>query len=395
MITLYESKDKCCGCSACQSICPTNAIQMISDGDGFLYPHVQKDKCIECEMCIKTCVFKSTRSNEKTPINAYAAINKDKEVLINSSSGGVFGAVATKVLEKNGVVFGCSMNGKYEANHVYITNLNQLKALQGSKYIQSNIGESYKKVKEYLNSDKKVLFSGTPCQVDGLKSYLKIDYDNLITTDIICHGVPSPKFFKDYMNYLERKENLRILKFNFRDTDINYMSCAGKITYIKGKKVCQRKMTYHLDCFYNYFMYGVIFRECCYKCPYTNGNRPGDLTMGDYWGVQNYHPEIKTDKGVSALLVNTQKGVDLVSELNLDIINTNFNNILNHNSNLVHPTPMNKDRDSVFKLYRESGIEAVVDNFYRKLGFKYYYYYIKNMIPISTKRRLKKILRRE
>lgn len=394
MITLFNNKEECCGCTACKSVCPKQAITMEPDEDGFLYPVINRNLCIECRLCKRVCVFQIPQRADKKPIATYAAIHKDQEILKNSSSGGVFAALASIVLESKGIVFGCTMNENLESEHIKITSMTELRKIQGSKYVESNVKETFSEVKGYLQEGKKVLYTGTPCQIDGLKSYLKTDYSNLITADLICHGVPSNKFFKGYFNYLEKKNNAKVVDFKFRDKTKNGMSCVGKVTFSKKGKVYEKKLIYTLDYFYNYFMYGVISRESCYRCPYASSNRPADFTMGDYWGIEEAHSEIDTKNGVSVLLVNSSKGMSLLNKLNLELIESTFEKASVRNGNLLHPTQRSSNREAILKIFREEGAQAVAKNFQKSLGIKILLYKIKAMIPNSLKKKVNKIFAR-
>ena len=185
MITLFERKKDCCGCAACMNICPKGAITMKTDQDGFVFPEINKDLCIECGLCNKVCAFQNVPIGKNEPIEVYAAINNDKEMLLESASGGIFGGLASFVFDKKGVVFGCANDNDLRPKHICVDNPLDMKKIQGSKYVQSDINTSYSEVKKYLNDGRWVLFTGTPCQIDGLKSFLGKDYDNLITADLI------------------------------------------------------------------------------------------------------------------------------------------------------------------------------------------------------------------
>jgi coenzyme F420-reducing hydrogenase beta subunit len=214
-MVLFKSKKDCCGCAACMNVCPKQAITMKADQDGFIYPEVNNDSCIECGLCKKVCVFQSIPVTANGPIATYAAINKNKEVLSSSASGGIFGALASMVLEKKGVIFGCAYNKDMEPEHICVDDLLDIKKIQGSKYVQSNINNTYTEAEKYLKEGRWVLFTGTPCQIAGLKSYLGKDYNHLITADIICHGVPNVDFFIGYIQYLEDKVNKKVMMIVF------------------------------------------------------------------------------------------------------------------------------------------------------------------------------------
>lgn len=306
MIVLFDKKEQCCCCAACMNICPTQAITIKADVDGFTFPEINKDLCTECGLCNKVCAFQNIPVKGDDPIATYAAINKNSNILSASASGGVFGALASLVFDQKGVVFGCAYNDILEPEHISIDNLLDLEKIQGSKYVQSDINTTYTEAKRYLENGRYVLFTGTPCQIAGLKSFLGKDYENLITADLICHGVPSAKFFKGYIKYLEGKLKGRVIDFKFRDKSKGW-GLMGKVIYKKGDKILEKFINPKTSYYYDYFLKGYIYRENCYECKYACGSREGDFTMGDYWGIEKVHPEIETKNGVSVFLINSKK----------------------------------------------------------------------------------------
>jgi coenzyme F420-reducing hydrogenase beta subunit len=364
MINLVKDKKTCCGCAACYNICPKNGIEMKPDEDGFLFPMVNIDLCVECGLCKKVCDFQKDINVGHEALATYAAINNSRAILSHSSSGGVFGALASFTFEHHGVVFGCAWNEKIEAEHICIKSGSNLKKLQGSKYVQSNINRSYREVEAYLKKDVQVLFAGTPCQVAGLKSYLGQEYNNLLTAELICHGVPNQKFFNDYISYLEATLKGRIIDFNFRDKTKGW-SLRSKAIYQKNKKIYSKTISNSLAYYYEYFSKGYICRESCYVCKYAGPKRQGDFTLGDYWGIEQAHPEIKTKNGVSALLVNTEKGISLLDELkkHLILVPSTFEQVSKKNRQLCAPVPKNEKRDKILRLWHHEGAKGIADSF--------------------------------
>lgn len=367
MIILFDKREKCCCCGACMNICPTKAITIKEDADGFTFPDIDYDLCIECGLCNKVCAFQNKPVTDNGPLATYAAINKNSDVLLTSTSGGVFGALASMVFDYNGVVFGCAYNDNMEPEHTCIDNKMNLNKLQGSKYVQSNINFTYKEAKSFLNDGRLVLFTGTPCQIAGLKSYLGKEYDNLITVDLICHGVPSIAFFNGYIQYLEYKLNGKIVDFKFRDKSKGWGK-RGKVIYSKKGKVINKRILPIESYYYSYFLDGEIFRENCYKCKYACESREGDFTMGDYWGVDKCHPKIKAKNGVSLLLVNSEKGSLIVDKLkkHLDLIETSFEKARVHNGQLNNPSSFSARREAILRLWHEGGYKAVADEYYKQ-----------------------------
>lgn len=393
MERVYKNNKNCCGCEACANVCPKQAIIMNPDKFGFIYPVINNDLCIDCGLCQKVCAFQNVPVTSDEPLEAYAATNKNKEVIINSASGGFFGSLASIVLERNGVVIGCAWNSKMKPEHIYIDNSLDLKKLQGSKYVQSSMNSIYIEVKSQLISKKYVFFTGTPCQVAALKSFLGKDYDNLITADLICHGIPSQAFFNDYITYLEGKLNGKIIDFNFRDKS-NGWSLLAKATYQKGSKTYFKKIPNSSSYYYTYFLNGDIYRDCCYECKYAGGTRQGDFTMGDYWGVEKNFASIDTKYGVSALLVNSEKGKSYINRLEkyVNLTPSTFKQIKSNNGQLCNPTPMSKKRNEILNLWIDEGAEALVSDF-RIMPKEKILNIIRTYLPYTIKDKIKRIIR--
>ena len=291
-IILFDDKKNCCACGACMNICPKNAIKMQEDEYGFLYPQIDENKCVQCGACQKVCAYQNGQVGN-TPIKCYAAVNKDKEELMKSASGGIFAAMATTILKDDGVVFGAALdfeNGHAHPHHIAVREVSQVYRLQGSKYVQSAIENTYVEAKEELDLGKKVLFSGTPCQIAGLYSYLRKGYENLYTIDVICHGVPSAKFFDDYIQYMTKKNKAKaVISYSFRDKKKGWgMNNRIGFEYASGKKK-NMYIPARLTSYNTFFLDGDIYRENCYQCPYAKRESTVDFTIGDYWGIEKEH----------------------------------------------------------------------------------------------------------
>ena len=283
---LELDKNKCYGCTACYNICPKQAIVMEEDEKGFLYPKVIKEKCINCGLCENLCFKKQDEVLEETV--CYAVKNKDDLVKSKSSSGGAFSAFASQVLKQNGVVYGADYGKKFEVVHKRVTKEKELQDLRGSKYIQSNLDKIFTQVKADLKENKNVLFVGTPCQVYGLKKFLKKEEQvNLITMDLVCHGVPSPKIWKDYVKYIEKEYGGSLTQFTFRNKQEGWRGYHLLAKFNNNKESTSRKVY----SFLNIFSSDMPLRESCYNCSFATTKRISDITIGDFWGVEKALPD--------------------------------------------------------------------------------------------------------
>lgn len=319
MISIDENnKINCCGCTACANICPKGAITMKEDFEGFLYPVVDKLKCINCGLCDKTCPYKNTIKTNNY-IKCFAIQNKDQNILESSTSGGFFSSIANKILDENGYVSGAVFNDKFEVEHKVIDNIkrDEVYKFRGSKYVQSNLGNTYKEIKNKLDNGNKVCFSGTPCQVLGLKQYLNKEYENLITVDFICRSVPSPLFLKKYMDYQKKKFNSEIKEFYFRSKTYGYHSGTLTIKFVNGKKYTGSN---RVDLYNKCFHADICSRLSCYNCPAKGFDRCSDFTVFDSWNPSQLNEEINdNDRGYSNLFIHSKKGYEFfINELSKD-----------------------------------------------------------------------------
>jgi len=392
-INLYKDKTNCCACGACLNVCPKNAINLKEDQQGYLYPVINRDECIQCEKCIKVCNYQCG-SGERTKIT-FAGVVKDDSVLNNSSSGGIFAAIATEVLKRGGTVFGCSFE-VYEdglhPEHIRIEKLEDLHKLQGSKYVQSSIGITYRKVKDDLINGRFVLFSGTPCQVDGLRGFLgNKTYTSLLTMDIICHGVPSSKMFIDYLHEFEKRLKGTIVGFSFRDKMNGWADYKGAVKYLdKNGKTRKKSLPIILSSYYKLFLTSEICRENCYSCRYAGPRRPGDITIGDFWGIEYEHPEylyknggsMDINKGISCILVNTEQGNRMIHELGISLVimSSSFEKVARHNGQLNMPSQCSEKRAMILGLYEKGGYSAIDRWYYHSLGWKRYAYEVRHAL---------------
>lgn len=303
---LISEKNQCCGCEVCGAVCPKKAITFNEDEEGFLYPTINEYKCCDCGQCKRACAFQTSKKNKnefnKKFEKIYAVKHRDHDVRMKSRSGGIFTAISDIVLEKGGVVYGATYDESMEVVHVRAETKEVRNQMRGSKYVQSKTdSEIYSKIKQDLQEKREVLYSGTSCQIAALKSFLGSKYNNLICIDIVCHGVPSPKVFRDYLKYWEVKTGEKIRDFDFRNKKDYGWAGHVESVFTKNKKKD--------SCLYTMLFYQHnILRPSCYVCPYKGLEHPGDITIADYWGIDVAAPGFSDNKGVSLVLVNTELG---------------------------------------------------------------------------------------
>lgn len=347
---LTLEKETCCGCSACASICPKNAITMSYDTKGFLYPQVNPEKCVGCKLCLSVCDFKNFKPTNNSPVS-YAVRHKSETEVATSRSGGFMMALSEYVIEKGGVIFGCALENPSTIIHKYANDYESCKSFKGSKYVQSDVKNTFVECADFLKSGRAVLYSGTACQVHGLLSFLnnsKISTDNLITCDIVCHGVPSPGIWNDYITTLTKKLDSEIISVDFREKQVHgWASHIEKYTTEIGSELYIKNWT---ELFYAH----VLFRESCYNCKYTTPNRLTDFTIADYWGIEKQAPEFADNKGVSLVIVGTDKGDRIFASV-LDKLNykkTDLGKSLQ--PNLIRPSKKGKGYKRFWKSYTKN-----------------------------------------
>lgn len=370
-IVLYENKKDCCGCNACVNICRVSALFMEKDEFGFIYPKIKRELCVGCKKCIEVCHWRKKKEETKrNTMKCYAAIGRSEEIVYKSASGGVFGSIAKELLKNQGIVYGCSMeyeNGHLTAKHIGVAAEEELIKLQGSKYVQSDMGNCFEEVQLYLEQGKKVLFSGTPCQIAALKQYIGKKEKNLFTIDLICHGVPGQAIFQNFIKELEEKYKAKIIQFQFRDKSSGgYSYC--KIVYRNKREKTKFKIIKNPS-YYQLFLNGYIYRESCYSCKYANDKREGDLTIGDFWGIEKEHPDYfhKNNgkkfytKGISCVLVNTENGKKLIEFFGngIEWKESSFDQIAKYNQQLKVPVKKEDIRERLLKLYRDKGYKEM------------------------------------
>mgnify|MGYP002536668738 CR=1 FL=1 len=371
MDKVYQSNTDCCGCGICMTVCPKHAISMRDDEKGFVYPVINRVACIDCGACRRICSFSKRKTNHtgEEILKCYAACNRNREELSHSTSGGIFSAVAHSLLEQGGIVAGVCMDLEYNGVHVYHTLIDskeRLPELQGSKYVQSNLWECLKSMENLLRAGRTILFSGTPCQVDAVKGkFRKYIRTQLFTIDIICHGVPSQKFLEDFLNEYQKGRKLSLKKLIFRDKKYGW-GLSGQLISDNNKS---EKFTKNDFSYYKYFLDGETYRDSCYCCPYACPKRVGDITIGDYWGIKDYDPQLlvenggafDTKEGISCLIVNNKRGKELLKNFGYNIQKepVEIQHIMQINKQLREPAKYTKMRKKIFLLYTKKGYSAV------------------------------------
>ncbi|HCB96147.1 MAG TPA: F420H(2):quinone oxidoreductase [Ruminococcus sp.] len=361
---IFSSKNECCGCTACKQVCPKNAITMKPDSEGFLYPEIDSKLCIECGACKRVCAFQNGYEKNHSK-KAYAIKHKDFNTRFTSRSGAVFVAVSDYILNHNGSVYGAAFDEDFSVCHIRATDKSGRDKFKGSKYVQSDMKDTFKAVKEDLKNGMYVMFSGTACQVAGLIRYLgKCDTSKLYTCDLACHGVPSPKIWMEYLKHCEQKFGGKVTKADFRDKTIGWNTHKEAI-WIDGYK--------HILNGYTYLFYeNDIERPSCYNCKYSSLDRPADFTLADFWGIDRVVKNFNDNKGVSLLLVNSEKGLQLLDEVsdNIVCVECDIESSIRSNPNLSHPTAKPDSREGFWDFYYKNGFEKTYKKYYNKIRIK-------------------------
>lgn len=383
----------CVGCRGCVQICPLRCISFEENIEGFLYPHIDEGRCIQCGLCAGVCPVLYPYRNSISQ-RYFAAWATDRNLLMQSSSGGVFSVVAEEMIKNGAAVCACSYDEKSMPFHTITMSKEDLQLMRGSKYVQSNIGDAYLRIRELLKGDTRVFFVGTPCQVAGLYRFVGGENDLLYTADIICHGVPSRPLFASYMKWLEGRHGGEIDHYRFRSKDRHAWSLTEQF-YVRRPVGRMRKVERiaSLSPYYYGFLKGMLYRECCYQCQYSNMTRPGDITLGDFWGVEEVASRNYNLDGVSAVIVNSQKGSWLMEcirhKLNLGEVTQNQISI--HNGNLLRPTFRPAERNYVYVAWREHGFDWLARQYLKSPD--HLKDQIKNIIPNRIRQKIKHIKR--
>ena len=387
-----ENAELCCGCGACLNACNLGAITMKEDKAGFIYPFVDTYSCVECGKCVDVCAFTKKGEGANGEIAVYAAASKNEEVLKSSSSGGIFTELAKGILKNGGVVFGAAWSDDFTLKHICVENEQDLEKLRGSKYVQSNTADTFCRAKKILDEGRQVCFSGTPCQISGLKAFLKNDYENLFTVDLVCHGVPSMKMLKDDLKYVLNNKYSQIKNISFRDKSYGWGTKGSiqldnsKIKYNAGNSP-----------YYFYFLKGEVYRESCYNCRFSLENRQGDITIGDYWGIKldlvSQMGDVNADLGVSCVLVNTEKGEKWLDSIknNVLLAESSRKAVQKRNHQLTAPSVPLPEHKTLLNGYIENGYSSFKAG-YKKHIKDHIIRTIKNMIPAKLKRKINDLI---
>lgn len=363
MIKIQNKKD-CCGCSACVQKCPKTCIRMKPDEEGFLYPSIDQTVCVDCGLCENVCPVINKRE-ERVPVITLAVKNINEEIRLKSSSGGVFSALAIKVLKDGGLVFGAKFNEKWEVVHDCIEEIDDLHLFQGSKYVQSAIGETFSQAKSFLRKGKIVLFSGTPCQIAGLKNFLGEEYLNLLTVEVVCHGTPSPMIWRDYLHYLIVNQKIKgarslsdISSISFRSKVTGWKNFSFEIRTAMGNSF---RETFNANIFMKGFLNNLYLRPSCYCCPARKGRSGADISLADFWGVSNLHKRIDDDKGIGLVFANSSSGIDYLESIapTLSSIESVYDVAVKYNPCIVTNVEEPLSREDFFNDYKEKKIYAI------------------------------------
>lgn len=373
----------------CKAVCPTKAITIREDEEGFQYPEIDEQKCIHCGKCKKVCCFNNHNdtNQEKIEPQVFAVKNKNDEIRKKATSGGFFISLASNVIKKGGVVYGAILNEGLDVEHIRVTEEKDLEKFYGSKYVQSTIDKIYPQLLEDITNNKMVLFSGTPCQVDAIQTFLaqknQFDISNLITCDFVCHGVPTDKIFKENIKFLEKKYQKKITSYRFRTKDYGWRGHHEKAIFEDGTDTTQYNNRY-MNIYKELYGSLKIIRPSCYHCPYAKEQRISDITMGDFWGIENYDQNFSDNKGISFVMLNTKKGQQIFEDIKKEDLDDKKETIeMCVNPQLKHPTTQAKNRELFWKEYQEKGYEYIAK--------KYTTYGIIKKIRVTIYQILKKI----
>jgi len=344
------------------AVCPQKCIEMLEDKEGFLYPKVKKNNCINCGLCEKICpILHKKEENAEKPL-AYVAINKDDELREKSSSGGIFTELAKEILSRGGVVFGASFNANWEVEHSYVEKEEDLGKFRGSKYVQSKMGDAYKQAETFLKEGRLVYFSGTPCQIGGLLAFLRKPYENLITQDLICHGVPSPKVWAEYVKSKRGKDKIK--EVSLKDKKEGWTNSSVVILFGNGEEYRELSSK---NSYMQAFLKNLCLRPSCHNCVFKAKTRESDITLADYWGVENVHPEMYDNKGTSLVVIYSKKGAKLFEKIgdNLEYYKTDLDKAVVYNPSMIKSSGRHMNRDIYLRKIKAKKFDEITAKYLR------------------------------
>lgn len=359
------SKIDCTGCGACSGICPVQAISMQPDIEGFLYPKTDMEVCVHCEKCLRICpVLRVPCQKEtNTTAEAYAAKTPNESVRQQSSSGGIFTEIASFILEKGGIVFGAAFDDTFSVKHIGVDSVSDLDRIRGSKYVQSVIGTAYKEAQEFLETGRLVLFTGTPCQIEGLFAFLQKDYENLYTQDIICHGVPSIAVWRQYITELSKKRKADVRYVSFRDKEHGWREFSLCIHFSNGiyKRIARE------DPYMSGYLRNLFLRPSCYHCAFKTKLRKSDFTLADFWGIEKVCPEVDDNTGTSLVILHSEKGKLLFERVQERVrrVAVDLDRAIQYNSAMTASVPMERDRDAFVRCAVTDGFDTAAKKYLR------------------------------
>ena len=364
MKSVYLKKEDCCGCSACYNICAKHAITMKPDEEGFLYPKINRSLCVDCGRCTAICplIHERNYKEDSTP-RFYVARHKSQEVLWQSTSGGAFTAISDAILRQSGVIYGADYDEDFRVFHQRAETPEQRDRMRISKYVQSDMRDTYTQIKVDLKKERMVLFTGTPCQAAGLRGFMGNTplLDRLYICDIICHSIPSPLIWEDYKRLLEREQGGRIISVQFRSKKDGWSRANSNKGFLfttdRSSEIQEDDRFYHL-----FFKSGAITRPSCSQCRFTDIHRASDVTIADYWGIEKYSPEWFDPLGVSVILVNSEKGIVLFDRCRQDLVGEERpqEESLKEQKRLSEPSKLPKNRSLFWEDYKRFGLEYVI-----------------------------------
>lgn len=384
MIKNQDKKD-CCGCSACASICPKQCIVMVKDNEGFLYPKVDENTCVNCGLCEKVC-NELHPFDKREPLKVLAAINKDEEIRLKSSSGGIFYILAEKTIKDGGVVFGARFDENWQVFIDYAEDMKGVEAFMGSKYVQARVANAYKDAKRFLAEGRKVLFSGTPCQIAGLRKFLRKPYDNLLTVDFICHGTPSPKVWGMYLDEVI-KRGCCISSIEFRNKKEGWKNFSFNLRYNEDDNTISMLSPFSQNLYMKAFLQNIILRPSCYDCKAKGCSSQSDVTIADFWGIETVFPDMDDDKGTGLVFINTDKGHEAFDFSQVNVKETTYERIKPLNSACYRSPKVHPKRKYFFNRLEKDNLIDLINDCTKPT--------VKQMIQlliVKCKRQVKKLL---